>query len=225
VTGRTPGVDDPMAELAAADLDAARCHLRCERLRLFRRHLQIAIGRVSPVVLAAFSEPHLRTILGQLEPPEAWPRSGLTPPPMWKLRIEAVDPTCETAPPAGRKARRSCSGLLRHNGIAVRPWGHPLGMLGVKVVGRQLELLAINDDVVVATRGALVHFRLPVEVPETVRAGAAGLELDAVVLHPFTAGRGYPVRRMRALEGATIVEAWTGCLPFRMPWPQLGAGR
>jgi hypothetical protein len=141
----------------------------------------------------------------------------------WGLRTETADPAWEV-PPRGIKGRRSCSGMLRRGGVTVRPFGHPLGMLGVAVIGRQLELLAVDDDVLVATHGALVRIRLPLEVPETLRAGAAGLWLDAVVRHPLTVGRGYEVRRMQAMAGATLVEAWTGCLPFRMPWPQLGSG-
>lgn len=213
--------EDPIAALVADDLEAAQDYLRSERLRLFRRHLQLAVTRVSPLVLAALPARVLLPVLERLVPPSSWPSAGLTSPWVWKFGIEAADLACQV-PRQGMKGRRSCSALLRHGGVTVRLLGDPQGMLGVKVIGRQLELLAMDDDVLVATQGALVRIRLPMEVPETLRAGAAGLELDAVVRHPLTAGRGYEVRRMVALEGTTLVEAWTGCLPFRMPWPQLG---
>jgi hypothetical protein len=213
--------EDAMAMLAVHDLHAAREHLRLERLRLFRRHLQLLVVRVSPLVRAAFSQECLPAILDRFMPLPSWPATGLTLPHAWKFRIERADPP-HGVRQLGLTGRNPCARLLRNGGVIVRSLEDPLGMLGVKVVGHQLEFLAIQEGIVIATQGALVRVRLPMEVPETVRAGAAGLELDSVMRHPFTDGRGYAVRRMKPMHEATLLEAWTGSLPFRMPWPELG---
>lgn len=115
--------------------------------------------------------------------------------------------------------------LFLHGGLVVREWGDPAGALGIRLSAAGLEVGARLGQVHLRTIGGVATITTGMAIPETIRAAAMDLPVDAIFGHPVLEGRGYVISDQydRVPTAEDPREAWRIEFPaepvlWRLPW-------
>lgn len=195
-----------------------------ERVRLFRKHLEATVTRVSPLLpaLAATEGLSLAGAVKLILPPEDWPWRPLFEfPPGLARRAQhyKVGPGSSAGAEIARFRR-----AFAKPGLILRDAGHERGRFAIRPVGAVLGFTAALGPCLLTAFGTSALLKLPYELPETLSLALPGRPLEQLIQHPIFEGRGYFVSRVQPClsDRLPVVMFRAPLVGFRVPWAQTG---
>ena len=188
------------------------------RHKLFRAYHGACINSVSPLLVALCNAERLSLdeLAKRMQPHGCWREwlSGQRPRyPRTGLHSPMLPPGSAVSGDSWRFRRMMYAGLI------IRTPTHPQGALGIVPGGRTLGVafrVAPRQVGLIRTRGGRAYLLLDRPLPETIRIALPGRDLDTLIEHPFTSGKGWVIERVNS--SGRIVAFKTGTVAWTCPW-------
>lgn len=194
-----------------------------ERLCLFRRHLQLTLRRVSPLLIDLFEleGSSLAHAPDFIRPPRNWPARP----------VDGFRPTIHRTLVQRRFWLRTISTrdawyfkqAFSEPGVVIRGVAHPDGRFAIRPCGGVLGFTAAIGPCVLSAFGSAAMLKLPDPLPSTLMASMVGSNLNEIVEHPIFSHRNYVIRRAAVdpTIGEPVISFSARTLPLKGPWGPL----